>query len=65
MALFNGRGAGFFRIPASTPTGNYRLVAYTARSQAVLEGSRMLSIYNTYSRARVKDGVKIKTVKGL
>lgn len=57
VALFNGRGAGFFRIPASTPTGNYRLVAYTARSQAVLEGSRMLSIYNTYSRARVKDGV--------
>ena len=58
VALFNGRGAGFFRIPASTPTGNYRLVAYTARSQAVPEGSRVLSIYNTYSRARVTDGVR-------
>ena len=58
IGLFNGRGAGSLRIPAQTPTGNYRLVAYTARSQAVTEGSRILAVFNANSTARVKDGVK-------
>ena len=57
--LFGGRGAGSFQIPASAPTGNYLLVAYTATGKAVPEGSRLLSIYNTTSTARVKDGVTI------
>ena len=57
--LFGGRGAGSFLIPASAPTGNYLLIAYTAGGKAVPEGSRLLSIYNTTSTARVKDGVTI------
>lgn len=57
--LFGGRGAGSFLIPASAPTGNYLLIAYTAGGEAVPEGSRLLSVYNTTSTARVKDGVTI------
>ncbi len=59
IGLFEGRGAGSFRIPEQLPTGHYRLVAYTARSQAVSEGTRTLAIFNTTSTARVKDGVQI------
>ena len=59
IGLFNGRGAGSFRIPASTPTGNYRLIAYTARSAAVAEDSRILSVYNPFTSERVKGGVKL------
>ena len=59
IGLFNGRGAGSFRIPAQTPTGTYRLVAYTARSQASPEGSRILSVFNTGSTARVNGGVQL------
>lgn len=59
IGLFSGRGAGSFRIPEGTPTGNYRLVAYTARSEASEEGSRILSVFNTGSNARVKDGVTV------
>lgn len=57
--LFGGRGAGSFQIPASAPTGNYLLIAYTAGGDAVPEGSRLLSVYNTTSTARVKDGISI------
>ena len=60
IGLFAGRGAGSFRIPANIPTGNYRLVAYTARSQASAEGARTLAVFNTGTVARVKDGVTIK-----
>ena len=59
IALFDGRGSGSFRIPASAPSGNYTLMAYTSRSQAVPDGSRVLSVYNTYSTARVHDGVQL------
>ena len=59
IGLFNGRGAGSFRIPASAPTGNYRLIAYTARSAATPEASRILSVYNPFSSSRVKDGVSL------
>lgn len=59
IGLFNGRGAGSFRIPANAPTGNYRLVGYTARSAAVPEASRILSIFNTTSTARVQGGTEI------
>ena len=57
--LFGGRGAGSFLIPPTAPTGNYLLIAYTAGGKAVPEGSRLLSVYNTTSTARVKDGVTI------
>ena len=57
IGLFNGRGAGSFRIPAGAPTGNYRLMGYTARSAACEEYSQVLTVFNTGSTARVKDGV--------
>ena len=57
--LFEGRGAGSFLIPPTAPTGHYLLIAYTAGGQAVPEGGRLLSVYNTTSTARVKDGVTI------
>lgn len=60
IGLFAGRGAGSFRIPANIATGNYRLLAYTASSQATAEGARTLAVFNTGSVARVKDGVTIR-----
>lgn len=57
--LFGGRGAGSFLIPASAPTGNYLLIAYTAGGEAVPEGSRLIAVYNATSTARVKDGVTV------
>lgn len=59
IGLFNGRGAGSFRIPATVPTGNYRLMAYSARGAASPEDSRILSVYNAFSSERVKDGVTL------
>lgn len=59
ISLLNGRGAGEFLLPGNLPTGNYRLMAYTALEGAgnALEGSRLLSVYNTSSIARVPGGV--------
>ena len=62
ISLMEGRGAGKFRIPAGTPTGNYRLLAYTARyPDAFAPGAKTVSVFNTTSTARVPDGVKIVT----
>ena len=59
IALLQGRGCGEFTLPPQLPTGNYRLMAYTALEggDAAQMGSRLLSIYNPFSVARVKDGV--------
>lgn len=59
IGLFEGRGAGSFRIPRSVPTGNYRLVAYTAAGNVSEDGSRIISVFNPSSTARVAGGVKI------
>lgn len=58
IGLFDGRGCGSFRIPSTAATGNYRLLAYTARSRENDTDARILSVYNTTSSARVKDGVR-------
>lgn len=59
VSLMEGRGAGKFRIPASAATGNYCLIAYTAQNQGgYLAGSKLLSVFNTTSLSRVKDGVE-------
>lgn len=59
VSLMEGRGAGKFRIPSSAATGNYRLIAYTAQNQGgYLAGSKVLSVFNTTSLSRVKDGVE-------
>ena len=64
IGLLEGRGAGSFRIPVTTPTGTYRLVAYTSVNKAEegmpwQAGSRILTVFNTTSAARVADGVEI------
>ena len=59
VGLFGGRGAGWFRIPLNAPTGNYALLAYTARSQAAPESARTIAVFNSTSKARIKDGVRI------
>ena len=64
IALHRGRGAGRLDLPRSLPTGNYRLIAYTAASgneerYDCLAGARVISIYNTLSTARVRDGVRV------
>lgn len=58
-ALLGGRGCTSFTLPTSLPTGNYRLVAYTSCGGVSISGSKVLSVYNTFTTARVKDGVKI------
>ncbi len=64
IGLLGGRGSGVFRIPVSVPTGVYRLLAYTSsntneQGTPWLAGSRILTIFNTLSTERVKDGVQI------
>ena len=64
IGLLEGRGAGSFRIPVTTPTGTYRLVAYTAvnageEGEPWMAGSRLLTIFNTTSSARIPNGVEI------
>jgi len=57
IALVSGRGAGYLRLPASIPTGNYGICAYTKDSDKA--EVRIISIFNAKSTARVKDGVII------
>lgn len=65
IALRKGRGAGSFTLNATLPTGNYRIVAYTALNKAEAgydyEGiaSKTISVFNTLSKERVKGGVKV------
>ena len=64
IGLLEGRGAGSFRIPVTTPTGTYRLVAYTAVNAGEegtpwMAGSRLLTVFNTTSSARIPNGVEI------
>ena len=65
VALLHGRGAGTLVLPRSLPTGNYCLSAYTALSRRegdydARKGSRILSVYNTLSTARVTDAVVVE-----
>ena len=64
IGLLEGRGAGSFRIPVTTPTGTYRLLAYTAvnaaeEGQPWLAGSRLVTVFNTTSQARVAGNVVV------
>ena len=54
----DGRGGGSLRIPVATPTGNYRLMAYTG-PEDVSSGGPVISIFNTFINGRVRDGVEI------
>lgn len=64
IALEGGRGCGRMMLPSNLPTGNYTLIAYTA--QNVNEkgydygmNARTISVFNTFSSARVENGVSV------
>lgn len=64
IALVHGRGAGVVSLPKSLPTGNYKLIAYTAANKSETgydysEVSKVVSIFNPFTTDRVKDGVKV------
>lgn len=57
VAIISGRGSGRVELPASTPTGNYRLIAYTAnmRNESDLHYfDKVLTVYNTLTNERDK-----------
>ena len=64
VALMGGRGAGRLLLPATLPTGNYRLVVYTSQNRAETDydytgiASKTISVFNVFSNERVKDGVE-------
>ena len=57
LAVAGGRGAGVLRIPFGTPTGNYRLRACLPGGTPA--GGPVISVFNTLSTDRVKDGVEV------
>lgn len=65
IALIGGRGAGQILLPNNLPTGNYKIVAYTAINKDEVDyqydnkWSKTISVFNTFSNERVKDGVKV------
>lgn len=64
IALEGGRGAGQVELPGTLPTGNYRILAYTALGAAeagfdALTGARTISVFNTLSTQRVAGGVEV------
>ena len=64
VALSGGRGGGVISLQNTIPTGEYRLVAYTAQcfnedGYDFLEGARTLSIINPFTTARSASGVEI------
>ena len=65
IALEQGRGGGALELPASLPTGNYRLIAYTAQNRAEKDydyegiAAKTISVFNVLTTDRVKDGVEV------
>ena len=67
-ALDGGRGGGVISLQNTVPTGEYRLVAYTAQcfnedGYDFLEGARTISIINPFTTARAASGVEILSEK--
>lgn len=68
MALIGGRGAGAIDLPPTLPTGNYRLVGYTAQNkneEGFTPCGGVVTIYNTITSERVDDGVEMVQNDGL
>lgn len=64
IALAKGRGAGSFTLPATLPTGNYVLTAYTkCGANAPEQFNKTISIYNSFTCDRVADGVEVSDEK--
>ena len=62
VALVGGRGCGVFQIPLDFATGNYSIVSYTKAYGGDSEGKfngKIISVFNTVSAKRVKDGVTV------
>lgn len=65
IGLSGGRGAGSITLPGNLPTGNYRLIAYTAQNKNEADYeydapySRTVSVFNPFIKERVKDGTQI------
>lgn len=64
IALQKGRGAGAISLQNTIPTGNYKLVAYTAQcfneeGYDFEEGARTISIINPFTTDRSASGVDI------
>ena len=63
LDLEDGRGAGALQLPGTLPTGNYRLIAYTAQNKAEqgydYEGiaAKTISVFNVLTTERVTGGV--------
>ena len=65
VALIDGRGCGVFQIPLEFGTGNYSIVSYTKcdGGDAVTEfDGKIISVFNTVTAKRVKDGVTVGEV---
>lgn len=52
ISLQDGRGGGSLQLPLSIPTGNYRVIAYTASGSS---DTFVLPVYNTFSTERRSD----------
>ena len=66
IALDGGRGGGRLTLPNTLPTGNYKLIAYTALGASeegfdASVGARTLSVFNTLSNERAEGGVEVVT----
>lgn len=64
IALTGGRGGGVIPLRNTIPTGNYRIVSYTAQSFNeegfdYEEGSKLVSIINPFTTERSESGVEI------
>lgn len=65
VALADGRGGGRLQLPQSLPTGNYRLIAYTAQNKDEVDydyeglAAKTISVFNVFSTDRVKEGVEV------
>lgn len=61
--LDGGRGAGYLDLPESMPTGNYRMIAFTAVNKNeegfdFLRNSKVISVYNAKYVAKLRDRVE-------
>lgn len=58
VPVISGRGAGFLILPLTISTGNYNIFAYTKAANC--STVKRISVFNTVSSDRVRDGVVIK-----
>lgn len=65
VALTMGRGGGRLLLPNTLPTGNYRLIAYTAQNKDEVDydyegiAAKTISVFNVFSNDRIENGVEV------